>query len=86
MEHMTTAAQLHAATSRDQARQLLAGLTAGQLADLANELRRPGGLITPFTAGSIPCRRTRPALTEYVVGLVGRRLDGDAIERAVWSA
>jgi hypothetical protein len=71
------------APDRAAVRQILTGLTVAQLAEVADELRRPGGLIPPFNSGPPPCKRTKAGLTGFVVELAGRDLDGRAIEHAV---
>lgn len=63
------AAQLSAATSRDQAHQMIAGLSVAQLRQLAAQLKVPVG-----------SRDNKTALRNIIVGLaVGRRLDSFAI-------
>jgi hypothetical protein len=71
----TLVEQLSRATSRDQARAALDGLTVAQLKDLAANLR-DGGI-------TVPGRPTKEALTRAIIEYTaGRRLDSEAISRA----
>lgn len=55
-------------------------LTAAELAILAEQLRCPDGMRNPFN--SVPLPRGRKALLVFVVGMLQRRADSAAIERA----
>jgi hypothetical protein len=56
------------------------GLTTAQLADLADRLRCPDGMRTPFNSDPLP--KTRRALIAMIAGMEQREADGPAIERA----
>lgn len=57
-----------------------AGMTIPQLTDLADQLRCPDGLRTPFNSGKLP--KTRKALVELIRGMEQLGADSRAIERA----
>lgn len=59
----------------------LASMTKPQLAQLADSLRCPDGMRTPFNSAPLPT--TKPKLIAMIEGLRARRADSLAIERAV---
>lgn len=80
---MTQIEQLTTATTRDEARAALAGLTVTQIRKIYM-IVLASLPASPFI--STPVGRTKRELTTNLVELViGRRLDSLAIERAVWS-
>ncbi len=74
LQYATLACQTQGMTNAD-----LAQMTTAELADLADQLRCPDGLRTPYNSRPLPT--SRPKLVALIEGMRQRDADARAIER-----